>query len=93
LCDRRQYTPQLGSHDSELAIVMEDQDLIDSQMNGQPYRASRLRLGVTYPIIDVGTAANDCAIVDNTHFAVHVQLLLGRSIRERPVMVSTARIP
>ncbi|KAJ6179028.1 hypothetical protein N7519_009489 [Penicillium mononematosum] len=33
---------QLGSHDSELAIVMEDQDLIDSQMNGQPYRASRL---------------------------------------------------
>ncbi|CAG7970420.1 unnamed protein product, partial [Penicillium nalgiovense] len=33
---------QIGSHDSELAIVMEDQDLIDSQMNGQPYRASRL---------------------------------------------------
>ncbi|KAJ5786995.1 hypothetical protein N7457_001985 [Penicillium paradoxum] len=33
---------QLGSHDSELAIVMEDQDLIDSQMNGQPYQASRL---------------------------------------------------
>ncbi|KAJ5483782.1 hypothetical protein N7530_003028 [Penicillium desertorum] len=33
---------QLGSHDSELAIVLEDQDLIDSQMNGQPYRASRL---------------------------------------------------
>ncbi|CAP85497.1 hypothetical protein E8E15_007428 [Penicillium rubens] len=33
---------QLGSHDSELAIVMEDQDLIDSKMNGQPYRASRL---------------------------------------------------
>lgn len=31
---------------------------------------------VTYPIIDIGTAANDCAIVDNTHFAVHVQLLL-----------------
>lgn len=35
-----------------------------------------MRLGVTYPIIDVGTAANDCAIVDDTHFAVHVQLLL-----------------
>ncbi|KAJ5150413.1 uncharacterized protein N7500_010602 [Penicillium coprophilum] len=33
---------QLGSHDSELAIVMEDQDLIDSKMNGQPYQASRL---------------------------------------------------
>ncbi|KXG52463.1 Phospholipase D/Transphosphatidylase [Penicillium griseofulvum] len=33
---------QLGSHDSELAIVMEDQDFIDSQMNGQPYQASRL---------------------------------------------------
>ncbi|CAG8894959.1 unnamed protein product [Penicillium egyptiacum] len=33
---------QLGSHDSELAIVMEDQDQIDSQMNGRPYRASRL---------------------------------------------------
>ncbi|KAJ5662641.1 uncharacterized protein N7477_010257 [Penicillium maclennaniae] len=33
---------QLGSHDSELAIVMEDQDFIDSQMNGQPYLAARL---------------------------------------------------
>lgn len=33
---------QLGSHDSELAIVMEDQDFIDSKMNGQPYRAARL---------------------------------------------------
>ncbi|KAJ5953573.1 hypothetical protein N7454_000469 [Penicillium verhagenii] len=32
---------QLGSHDSELAIVMEDQDFIDSEMNGQPYRAGR----------------------------------------------------
>jgi uncharacterized protein (UPF0179 family) len=36
-----------------------------------------MRLGVTYPIIDVGTAANDCAIVDNTHFAVHVQRKAG----------------
>jgi phospholipase D1/2 len=33
---------QLGSHDSELAIVMEDQDFIDSEMDGKPYRASRL---------------------------------------------------
>ncbi|KAJ5889022.1 Phospholipase D/Transphosphatidylase [Penicillium taxi] len=33
---------QLGSHDSELAIVMEDQDFIDSTMDGQPYRAARL---------------------------------------------------
>ncbi|KAJ5349556.1 hypothetical protein N7541_007283 [Penicillium brevicompactum] len=32
---------QLGSHDSELAIVMEDQDLIPSTMNGAPYQASR----------------------------------------------------
>lgn len=33
---------QLGSHDSELAIVVEDQDFIDSTMDGKPYRASRL---------------------------------------------------
>ena len=33
---------QLGSHDSELAIVMEDQDTIDSTMDGKPYRAARL---------------------------------------------------
>ncbi|KAJ5541877.1 hypothetical protein N7535_004296 [Penicillium sp. DV-2018c] len=33
---------QLGSHDSELAIVLEDQELIDSRMNGQSYRASKL---------------------------------------------------
>ncbi|KAJ5577457.1 uncharacterized protein N7459_006421 [Penicillium hispanicum] len=33
---------QLGSHDSELAIVMEDQDFIPSTMNGQPYQAARL---------------------------------------------------
>ncbi|KAK5798708.1 hypothetical protein VI817_004998 [Penicillium citrinum] len=32
---------QLGSHDSELAIVMEDQDFIDSQMDGKPYKAAR----------------------------------------------------
>ncbi|KAJ5364890.1 uncharacterized protein N7496_010603 [Penicillium cataractarum] len=33
---------QLGSHDSEIAIVMEDQDFIDSEMDGKPYRAARL---------------------------------------------------
>ncbi|KAH1580464.1 hypothetical protein KXW39_008584 [Aspergillus fumigatus] len=33
---------QLGYHDSELAIVVEDQDFIDSMMDGKPYRASRL---------------------------------------------------
>ncbi|OQD70485.1 hypothetical protein PENDEC_c023G02317 [Penicillium decumbens] len=32
---------QLGSHDSELAIVMEDQEFIDSEMDGKPYRAAR----------------------------------------------------
>ncbi|KAJ5263900.1 hypothetical protein N7478_011505 [Penicillium angulare] len=32
---------QLGSHDSELAIVMEDQDFIESEMDGNPYRAGR----------------------------------------------------
>lgn len=30
----------------------------------------------TYSIVDVGAAANDRAIIDDTHFAVHVQLLL-----------------
>lgn len=30
---------QLGYHDSELAIVMEDTKTIDSKMNGQPYKA------------------------------------------------------
>jgi phospholipase D1/2 len=30
---------QLGFHDSELSIVMEDQNMLDSQMDGQPYRA------------------------------------------------------
>lgn len=33
---------QLGSHDSELAIVMEDQETIDSTMDGKPYRAAKL---------------------------------------------------
>lgn len=32
---------QLGYHDSELAIIMEDTDLIDSKMDGQDYRAGR----------------------------------------------------
>ena len=32
---------QLGYHDSELAIVMEDTDLIDSTMDGKPYKAGR----------------------------------------------------
>jgi phospholipase D1/2 len=33
---------QLGYHDSELAIVVEDQDLIDSTMDGKPFKAARL---------------------------------------------------
>ena len=33
---------QLGSHDSELAIVLEDQDFIESTMDGKPYQAARL---------------------------------------------------
>ena len=32
---------QLGYHDSEIAVVIEDQNHIDSVMNGHPYRASR----------------------------------------------------
>ena len=32
---------QLGSHDSELSIVMEDTDIITSTMDGQPYEAGR----------------------------------------------------
>ncbi len=32
---------QLGYHDSEIAVVIEDPTMIVSQMNGQPYQASR----------------------------------------------------
>src|SRR5436190_10242544 len=32
---------QLGDHDSEIAIIIEDPAMIDSQMNGQPWRASK----------------------------------------------------
>ncbi|KAI9372639.1 hypothetical protein BJX61DRAFT_431411 [Aspergillus egyptiacus] len=32
---------QLGYHDSEIAIVVEDQDFIDSTMDGKPYKAAR----------------------------------------------------
>jgi phospholipase D1/2 len=32
---------QLGSHDSELAIVMTDTETVDSTMNGQPFKAGR----------------------------------------------------
>ncbi|KAI9471840.1 MAG: hypothetical protein EXX96DRAFT_581892 [Benjaminiella poitrasii] len=35
---------QLGNRDSEIAVVIEDTDLVDSQMNGQPYKASRFAL-------------------------------------------------
>jgi phospholipase D1/2 len=33
---------QLGFHDSELSIVLQDRDEIDSEMDGKPYRAARL---------------------------------------------------
>lgn len=33
---------QLGFHDSELSIVMQDMDKVDITMDGKPYRASRL---------------------------------------------------
>ncbi|TGJ78196.1 hypothetical protein E0Z10_g10568 [Xylaria hypoxylon] len=32
---------QLGTHDSEIAVVIEDQDVVDSEMDGRPFRASR----------------------------------------------------
>ncbi|KAI1122437.1 phospholipase [Nemania abortiva] len=32
---------QLGNHDSEIAVVIEDQDIVDSTMDGRPYRAAR----------------------------------------------------
>ena len=32
---------QLGTHDSEIALVIEDSTPVDSSMNGQPWRASR----------------------------------------------------
>ncbi|KAI1647922.1 phospholipase D/nuclease [Daldinia loculata] len=32
---------QLGTHDSEIAVVIEDQEPIDSSMNGRPFTASR----------------------------------------------------
>ncbi|KAB8337249.1 hypothetical protein FH972_021551 [Carpinus fangiana] len=51
---------QCGYHDSELSIVLEDQDTIDSTMDGKPYKAARLaaslrrtlwqeHLGLIYP--------------------------------------------
>ncbi|SAL95926.1 hypothetical protein [Absidia glauca] len=35
---------QLGNRDSEIAVVIEDTDLVDSQMNGQTYQAARFAL-------------------------------------------------
>lgn len=32
---------QLGNHDSEIAVIIEDPTSIDSYMDGQPYRAAR----------------------------------------------------
>lgn len=32
---------QVGYHDSEIAIVMEDEEVLQSTMNGQPYEARR----------------------------------------------------
>lgn len=37
---------QLGYHDSEIAVVIEDSDTVDSVMHGQPYRASRFAAGL-----------------------------------------------
>ena len=33
---------QLGLHDSELSIVLQDRDEIDTEMDGKPYKAARL---------------------------------------------------
>lgn len=33
---------QLGFHDSELSIVLQDTELIDTQLDGKPYKAARL---------------------------------------------------
>ena len=33
----------MGERDSEVAIVFRDEEFIESQMNGEPYAAGRLR--------------------------------------------------
>ncbi|KAI9253220.1 hypothetical protein BY458DRAFT_521986 [Sporodiniella umbellata] len=35
---------QLGNRDSEIAVIVEDEDFVESTMNGQPYKASRYAL-------------------------------------------------
>ncbi|KAF7727103.1 Phospholipase D1 [Apophysomyces ossiformis] len=37
---------QLGNRDSEIAVVIEDTDMVPSIMNGQPYQAAREHLGM-----------------------------------------------
>jgi len=32
---------QLGNHDSEIAVVIEDQDFVNSKMDGRPFKAAR----------------------------------------------------
>lgn len=37
---------QLGSHDSEIAILVEDQEMIESSMAGKPWKASKFAAGL-----------------------------------------------
>ena len=37
---------QLGNHDSEIAILIEDPVLVDSSMNGRPWKASKFAAGL-----------------------------------------------
>jgi hypothetical protein len=51
----------------------------DEKMNASDVRGMG-GVGGTYPIVDVGTAADDCAIVHDADLAVHVQLLLDEVV-------------
>ena len=51
---------QNGDHDSEIGIVMEDQDMVESMMDGKKYMASRLATTWRRTLMR-GESGSDCS--------------------------------
>ncbi|KAI7901029.1 uncharacterized protein BX663DRAFT_516053 [Cokeromyces recurvatus] len=59
---------QLGNRDSEIAVLIEDTDLVDSQMNGKPYKASRYALSLRMQLFKEHLGLLNCTQQDNYEY-------------------------
>ena len=65
---------QKGNGDSEIALVVEDQDLVPAMMNGRPYQVARFAATLRRKIYR-GVCSSRCCMTDLHHFVEHLGMI------------------